>query len=305
MTTWDENDTLFVIRPGQGPHWEAISLDWVNLQVSDLWAHVDRKWSESFSYFLGVRDWYIWKPLIGEADPHYLKAQSATAWCVIYLCYARKLVWHQRSCTSKTHQSSESKMSETFYLSLWATLLWLMAWWLSITAPRPPHLLSYICINLHTIWKITNDNILKNYSQYPSAIQMNNFILKGDRKSRMCANIALYWHFVHRRWKKCAAALNIWCMLKTGMASIGSVCIQRPIKLHSHGGKCNTEKLPTLYIHICLYWLTLATCEHPQGFFTSLLPCFSHIIYSTLFIHLPLSKILSSFSCLLTFMSSW
>lgn len=124
--------------------------------------------------------WFIWKHLIGEADPHYLKVQGAAAWCVIYLRYARKFVWHQRSCTSKTHQSSESKMSETFHLSLWATLQWLMAWWLSITAPH--HLLFYICINLHTIWKITNDNILKNYSQYPSAIQMNNFILKGDSK---------------------------------------------------------------------------------------------------------------------------
>lgn len=30
-------------------------------------------------------------------------------------------------------------------------------------------------------------------------------------------------------------ALNIWCKLKTAVASIGSVCIQRPIKLRSHG----------------------------------------------------------------------
>lgn len=80
------------------------------------------------------------------------------------------------------------------------------------------------------------------------------------------------------------------------MASIGCVCIQRPIKLHSHGGKCDTERLPTLYIHICLYWLTLASVWTPTRLFhifASLFIC--HIIYSTLFIHLPLSKISSLF----------
>lgn len=86
--------------------------------------------------------------------------------------------------TSKTHQSSQSKMSETFYLSLWAILWWLIVRWSSPSVPIP-HPLSYPCINLHTMWKITNDNILKNDSQYPLAIQINNsLLLKGGSKTR-------------------------------------------------------------------------------------------------------------------------
>lgn len=49
-------------------------------------------------------------------------------------------------------------------------------------------------------------------------------------------------------------ALNIWCMLKAAVASIGSVCIQRPIKLCSHGeGVIGRVSLPTAYMCVCIY----------------------------------------------------
>lgn len=149
-------------------------------------------------------------------------------------------------------------MSETFYLSLGATLLWLMVWWSSLIAHY--HLLSYSCINLCTIWKISNDKILKNDSQYPLAIQVNNFLLlEGGSKTEtdhdreegweISQGCFLYWHLWLKGYEKnlrdgvclyvcmlrTEVALNIWCMLQAAVASIGSVCIQRPIKPHSHG----------------------------------------------------------------------
>lgn len=56
-------------------------------------------------------------------------------------------------------------------------------------SPYPaPHPLSYSCINLHTMWKITNDNVLKNDSQYPLAIQINNsLLLKRREQNRQAA----------------------------------------------------------------------------------------------------------------------
>lgn len=158
-------------------------------------------------------------------------------------------------------------MSETFYLSLWATLPWLMVWWSSPSAPNPPppHPISYPHINLHTMWKITNDNILKNDSQYPPAIQINNSLwLKkvcvwggrqthsdGKREMETCQRFAFYIDIYGLKGVRnvCARvsawtcvcvlrtedALNIWCMLKAAVASIGSVCIQRPIKLRPRG----------------------------------------------------------------------
>ena len=141
-------------------------------------------------------------------------------------------------------------------------------WWSDGRLPQYltyPHPISYPHINLHTMWKITNDNVLKNDSQYPPAIQINNSLLLkkgvcvggGDRQRWRAREgdvpvfCFLYWHlwlkgcekFVREAvcvWKcvcvlRTEDALNIWCMLKAAVASIGSLCIQRPIKMCPRG----------------------------------------------------------------------
>lgn len=79
---------------------------------------------------------------------------------------------------------------------------------------QPSGLISYPCINLHTMCKITNDNILKNDSQYPLAILINSPLLvkigggktatDGDREGEKetCQAFFLYWHLWLRGCEK-------------------------------------------------------------------------------------------------------
>lgn len=90
--------------------------------------------------------------------------------------------------TSKTtHQSSQSKVPKTFYLSLWATLLGLMVPRLSPSIPtyQPFH---QFVLKKKEIYVIM---FSKNYPQHPQAIQINNPILlermqSSNRKWEMC-----------------------------------------------------------------------------------------------------------------------
>ena len=145
--------------------------------------------------------------LAGAPHPHqvfqvYLWFQPSSGCDVWSICSLPERKFDTDSPhTSKTHQSSQSKVSQTFYLSLRGTLRWLIVRWSSPSVPNPLPL-SYPCINLHSMWKIANDNVLKNGSQYLLAIQINNFLLpKGGNKieqtateRKMCQHCFLYWH---------------------------------------------------------------------------------------------------------------
>lgn len=86
---------------------------------------------------------FMWKYLVGEVDVCTLfkSIERCSVMCDLSTLCQKVSLTPTPPNTSKTHQSSESKMSEAFYLSLWATLPWLMVWWSSLTAPPPSPLL--------------------------------------------------------------------------------------------------------------------------------------------------------------------
>lgn len=106
------------------------------------------------------------------------------------LCQKLSLTPTRPTLQKHINQASQKRMSETFYLSWWATRPVIdgppavsncptAAAAATATAP----LLFYTCINLHTIRETTNDSVLKNDSQYPLAIEVNNFpFLKAGGK---------------------------------------------------------------------------------------------------------------------------
>lgn len=94
---------------------------------------------------------------------------------------------------------------------------------------------------------------------------------------------------VHECVLRTEDALNIWCMLKAAVASIGSVCIQRPIKLRSHGeGVIGRDSSCQHFLYKYLSILTqtglnMNTLEAFFSFPSSLPHLFVfHKIYSTL-----------------------
>lgn len=101
------------------------------------------------------------------------------------LCQKLSLTPTRPTLQKHINQASQ-KMSETFYLSWWATPPVIdgpaaVSNCPTAAARRCRHchrpLLFYTCINLHTIRETTNDSVLKNDSQYPLAIEVNNFPL--------------------------------------------------------------------------------------------------------------------------------
>lgn len=85
------------------------------------------------------------------------------------------------------------------------------------------------------------------------------------------------------------------------MASIGSVCIQRPIKLRSHGegaiGK-DSGCQHCLYTYLSIPTHTGLNMNTREAFFfmsllSSLFICLSQNLFNSLSIHLPLSKMFS------------
>lgn len=245
------------------------------------------------------------KNLVVEVDlcTLFKSIECCTVMCELStLCQKSKFDTDSPAPQKHIHQVSQK--CQTFYLSVWATLPWLMVWWSSLTVPH--HSLSYASINLHTIWNITNNNILKNDSQYPLAIQVNNFLsLKGGSKTEtdcnreggreMCQRYFLYWHLWLRSFEKmggclpacvCVCLKNRSCVeylmhVTAAVASIGNVCIQRPNKPRSQGkgviGKdlgcqhCLYTYL-SIVTHTGLNMNTLETCFHVLPFFFVYLP---------------------------------
>lgn len=112
-------------------------------------------------------------------------------------------------------------------------------------------------------------------------------------------------------------ASNIWCKMKAAVASIGSVCIQRPIKLCSHGdgvtGRDSGCK-HCLYIYLSILTQTGLNMNTVESFFHfPFLPSifvFHRVYFNSFFFQLPLSEnivthfplvlLISSLSLLLT-----
>lgn len=119
---------------------------------------------------------FIGKHLAGDVEPHTLfksitliPVECCSVMCDLSVLSQKKSLTPSLPALQKhiNQVGQKCQRPSTCHCGLLCSDWWSDGLMVISLRPYPPSPLSYICINLHTMSKITNENILKNESQYP------------------------------------------------------------------------------------------------------------------------------------------